>query len=134
MRQIILIVALISFIPVYPASAQERLQTEPHDTTLTLLRLKNPEQILEKPIVILPLTFALSMPEQNTQMPLYLMFAGTPESFAWEKSSTPDIAAPLHLQLYQTKTEKAFRISLAAASTGGAAYLAYRYLKKFGLK
>ncbi len=123
---------LINLTLTLSASAQERI--EPQDTTLTLLRMKNPEQLLEKPIIILPLTFALALPEQNMQMPLYLTFAGTPQSFAWENSATTDLTAPLKLQLYQSKSEKAFRITLGAASAGGAAYLAYRYLKKYGLK
>lgn len=117
---------------VHPATAQS--QSEPQDTTLTLLRMKNPELLLDDPIVILPLTFALAKPEQTMQMPLYQTFAGVPQSFAWERKTQSDLTAPLMLQLYQSPTEKAIRISLGAASAGGAAYLAYKYLKKNGLK
>ena len=116
------------------ASAQERTQIEPQDTTLTLLRMKNPELLLEEPIVILPLTFALAQPEQNKQMSLYQTFAGTPQSFAWENNTPSDLTAPLMLQLYQSPAEKAFHISLGAAGTAGALYMAYKHVKKYGLK
>ncbi|MDP1676095.1 MAG: hypothetical protein Q8L88_04455 [Bacteroidota bacterium] len=128
------IFVLLYFILSLPAFAQEEKHHEPQDTALMLLRMKNPELLLDDPIVILPLTFAFAKPEQNMQMPLYLTFAGTPQSFAWENSTTTDLTAPLKLQLYQSESEKAFRITLGAASAGGAAYLAYRYLKKYGLK
>lgn len=134
MREIIFILVLISLFLTHPLFAQEQKRIEPLDTTLTLLRMKNPEQLLEQPIVVLPLTFALAKPEQNMQMPLYQTFAGTPQSFAWNRDEKTDLIAPLKLQLYQSETEKAFRITLGAASAGGAAYLAYRYLKKNGLK
>jgi len=132
MKQNLLILVLINLTITLPSSAQERI--EPQDTTLTLLRMKNPELLLDEPIIILPLTFALAKPEQNLQMPLYQTFAGTPQSFAWDWKTKSDLTAPLMLQLYQSPAEKAIRISLSAASAGGAAYLAYKYLKRNGLK
>jgi hypothetical protein len=134
MREIIFILALFNFTFVLPAPAQERIQIEPQDTTLSLLRMKNPEQLLEQPIVLLPLTFALAKPEQNMQMSLYQTFAGTPQSFAWERNAPTDLTAPLKLQLYQSEPEKAFRITLGAAGTAGALYMAYKHVKKYGLK
>ena len=118
----------------FSLKGQERPQTEPQDTTLTLLRMKNPEQLLEQPIIILPLTFALAKPEQNMQMSLYQTFAGTPQSFSWNRDEPTDLTAPLKLQLYQSEPEKIFRISLGAASTAGALYMAYKHVKKYGLK
>ncbi len=134
MREIIFILVLINLTLALPASAQERKHIEPQDTTLTLLRMKNPERLLEQPIIVLPLTFALAKPEQNMQMSLYQTFAGTPQSFAWERNEKSDLTAPLKLQLYQSESEKIIRFTLGAAELGGAAYLAYRYLKKNGLK
>lgn len=132
MKYFFSILVLCCIALVHSAIAQR--QTEPQDTALTLLRMKNPELLLEDPIIILPLTFALAKPEQSMQMPLYQTFAGTPQSFAWERKTKSDLTAPLMLQLYQSPAEKAFRITLSAASAGGAAYLAYKYLKKNGLK
>ncbi len=134
MRQIPLILTLIILSIAFQALAQERAHIEPQDTTLTLLRMKNPEQLLERPIVVLPLTFALATVENETPVSLYQTFAGTPQSFSWNRDEKMDLTAPLKLQLYQSETEKVFRITLSAASAGGAAYLAYRYLKKYGLK
>ncbi|MFZ4622465.1 MAG: hypothetical protein ACOYNS_18015, partial [Bacteroidota bacterium] len=97
--------------------AQERAQTEPQDTTLSLLRMKNLEQLLEHPVVVLPLTFALAKPEQNMQMSLYQTFAGTLQSFAWNRDAKSDLTAPMKLQLYQSEPEKIFHFSLEAAGT-----------------
>lgn len=126
--------SLVLFSLTIPVFTQHRVQTELHDTTLTLLPSKNPEQVLEQPIVVLPLTFAIVTPEQNTQMSLYQTFAGTPQSFAWTRNEKSDLTAPLKLQLYQGKAEKTWRITLGAASTAGALYIAYKHLKKYGLK
>jgi hypothetical protein len=124
MRRNPLILVLINLTLILPVSSQERKHIAPQDTTLTLLRMKNPELLLDEPIVVLPLTFTLAKPEQNMQMPLYQTFAGTPQSIAWERKTKSDLTAPLMLQLYQSPAEKAFRITLGAASAGGAAYLA----------
>ncbi len=117
-----------------PAFAQEQQSTKPHDTTLSLLRMDNPALLYAKPVFFLPFTFALAAPEQNVQLSLYQTFAGVPQSFSWNNDEKVELTAPLKLQLYQSKSEKAFRITLGAASAGGAAFLAYRYLKKYGLK
>jgi hypothetical protein len=128
------LIILFLFSTTLPTSAQERKHIEPQDTSLTLLRMKNPEQLLEQPIVVLPLTFALAVPEQNMQMSLYQTFAGTPQSFSWNRDEKTDLTAPLKLQLYQSESEKAFRITLGAAELGGVAYIAYKHIKKYGLK
>ena len=113
-------------------SAQISMDGSEKDTVQFLFRGTPP--ILDRPIAILPLTFVLNAPQTNTTLPLYQSFAGVPQSFAWEKQQTVDLTAPLKLQLYQSETEKAVRITLGAAQLGGAAFLAYKYLKKNGLK
>jgi hypothetical protein len=127
---VFIVVLVFCFHPVF----SQQQSTEPRDTTLGLLRMTDPSMLLAKPITILPLTFALVVPEQNTQMSLYQTFAGTPQSFSWNHPAEIDLTAPLKLQLYQSETEKAVRITLGAAQTAGALYLAYRHLKKYGLK
>lgn len=113
-------------------SAQISMDESERDTVQFLFRGTSP--ILDRPISILPLTFVLNAPQTNAALPLYQSFAGVPQSFSWEQQQTIDLTAPLKLQLYQSETEKAVRITLGAAQLGGAAYLAYRYLKKNGLK
>lgn len=105
---------------------------EPVDTALTLLRMDDPGRLLQRPVFTLPLSFAVVRPEQNRQLPLYQSFAGTPQSFAWERSAAPDLTAPLKLELYMSEPEKAVRITLGAASTAGALYMAYKHVKKYG--
>jgi hypothetical protein len=125
---------LLCFILTFSVNAQEEVRTELRDTALTLLRMKHPELLLEKPITVLPLTFAIAAPDQNMQMSLYQTFAGTPQSFAWNRDEKIDLTGPLKLQLKDQEKERPWRITLGAAQTAGAAYLAYRYLKKYGLK
>lgn len=113
-------------------SAQISMGQGEKDTTHFLFRGTPP--ILDQPISILPVTFVLNAPQTNTTLPLYQSFTGVPRSFAWERQQTIDLTAPLKLQLYQSKTESAIRFTLGAAQLGGAAFLAYKYLKKNGLK
>ena len=113
-------------------TAQISMDGSKKDTVQFLFR--GTPTVLDRPIAILPLTFVLSAPQTNTALPLYQSFTGVPQSFAWETHQTVDLTAPLKLQLYQSETEKAVRITLGAAQLGGAAFLAYRYLKKNGLK
>ena len=122
---------LFFFFLTFTALSQSRI--EPKDTTLRLLRTGDPS-VLERPVFILPMTFALAVPEQNMQLPLYQSFAGTPQSFAWNRDAKIDLTAPLKLELYQSEAEKAFRITLGAAELGGVAYIAYKHIKKYGLK
>ncbi|MFZ4622399.1 MAG: hypothetical protein ACOYNS_17685, partial [Bacteroidota bacterium] len=98
------------------------------------LRPAGRELMLDRPSFILPVTFTLTAPQMNTNLPLYQSFAGVPQSFAWERQQTVDLTAPLKLQLYMSESEKAVRITLGAAQLGGAAFLAYKYIKKNGLK
>lgn len=125
-------ILVLLFTAVVQMSAQ-RMET-PADTALTLLRMPDPGILLEQPVFTLPFTFAVAQPELNRQLPLYQSFAGTPQSFAWERSVPTDLTAPLMLQLYQSPAEKAFRITLSGAMTAGAVYMAYKHVKKYGFK
>jgi hypothetical protein len=109
-------------------------QPTPADTALTLLRMPDPGILLDQPVFTLPFTFAVVQPEQNRHLPLYHSFAGTPQSFAWERTIPANLTAPLMLQLYQSPAEKAFKITLSGAMTAGALYVAYKHVKKYGFK
>lgn len=124
------VVSLLLFTALLSAQ-QERI---PADTALTLLRMADPGILLEQPVFTLPFTFAVVQPEQNRHLPLYQSFAGTPQSFAWERTTPTDLTAPLMLQLYQSPAEKAFKITLSGAMTAGVAYMAYKHVKKYGFK
>ncbi|MEI7906002.1 MAG: hypothetical protein WCI84_01460 [Bacteroidota bacterium] len=117
-----------------PAFSQTPQRSGPHDTTLGLLRPAGPSTALERPIVILPLTFALTATNDEPVLSLYQTFAGTPRSFAWQRNQTIDLTAPLNLQLKNAEKELPWRISLEAAGTAGALYIAYKHIKKYGLK
>ena len=115
-----------------PLTAQDT--PSPRDTAMTLLRMPDPGILLEQPVFTLPLTFAIVRPEQDPLLPLYQSFAGTPHSFAWEQTAPADLTAPLMLQLYRSPAEKAFRITLGGAATAGALYMAYKHVKRYGLR
>lgn len=134
MKNFSITLSLLCAIFIHSALAQNERLTALQDSTLHLLRMNESPPVLDKPIAILPLAFVLTAPETNSQFSLYQTFAGTPQSFAWNRDTKIDLTAPLKLQMYQSESEKAFRITLGAAQTAGAAYLAYRYLKKYGLK
>jgi hypothetical protein len=129
MRGLFIVIILLS---AADAAAQERMSAAAEDSSRIILR--GTPEFLGRPVTILPLTFALNVPQTNTMLPLYQSFAGVPQSFAWEQQRTVDLTAPLKLQLYQSETEKAVRITLGAAQLGGAAFLAYKYLKRNGFK
>lgn len=128
----IFLVMMVTVLSTFSAEAQQR--QEPLDTNLTILRMPDPGILLERPVFVLPFSIAVAAPEQNRQLPLYQSFAGTPQSFTWDHAPQTDLTAPLKLQLYQSPAEKAFRISLGAAGTAGALYMAYKHVKKYGLK
>lgn len=99
-----------------------------------LLRNIGAELHLPSPAFRLPLTFVLSAPPSSPTLPLYRSFTDVPRSFAWEQQNAPDLTGPLKLQLQESGGEKAFHFTLSAASTGGALFLAYKYLKRNGLR
>jgi hypothetical protein len=65
---------------------------------------------------------------------LYQSFAGVPQSFTWDRPAQIDLTAPLMLQLYAAEKERPWRITLGAATTAGALYIAYKHLKKYGFQ
>lgn len=120
------------FILLITASPLAAQQQEPADTSLTLLRMNETPPILFRPAFVLPMTFALIVPEADPMLTLYQTFSGVPQSFNWNQPHAADLTAPLMLQLYQPPAEKAFRMTLSAAGTAGALYLAYKRLKNHG--
>jgi hypothetical protein len=128
MRIRFLFAAVLFCLCASPLAAQ---QQEPEDTSFTLLRMNEPPPML-RPSFVLPLSFALNAPETDRMLPLFQSFAGTPQSFIWNRPHSTDLTAPLMLQLYQPPAEKAFRMTLGAAGTAGALYLAYKRIKNHG--
>lgn len=131
MNSSIALLLIATILSTFSAASQQR--QEPLDSNLTILRMPDPGVLLEKPLFVLPFTFAVAAPEENRHLPLYQSFAGTPQSFAWEQTPSTDLTAPLKLQLYQSPAQKAFNISISAAGTAGAAYILYRHIKKYGI-
>ncbi len=113
--------------------AQKKQQRELPNSSPVFLHPFDLKLQLNGPSFNLPLIFTLTAPEMNMSLPLYQSFAGVPQSFAWDRPRSIDLTAPLKLQLYQSEPEKAIRFTLGAAELGGAAFLAYKYIKKNGL-
>ena len=125
---------LLLLISLLSAQTQHHQKSEPQDTTLSLLRMTDPSVMLERPVFVLPLMFALAHAQDAPLPSLYQSFAGTPQSFNWDHPSTIDLTAPLKLQLQDAEKDRPWKITLGAAELGGAAYIAYKHIKKYGFK
>lgn len=126
-------ITALLFVLLLPLSAQEQQKVQPKDTSLRLLRTEAIPPSLEQPIVILPLSFALSTPGEGTVQPLYYIFGESPEQFSWNRSEKTDIASPWKIYLEEQKKNSTWRSVLGSVQLGGVAYIAYRHIKKYGL-
>ncbi|MFA6456760.1 MAG: hypothetical protein WCW40_08060 [Bacteroidota bacterium] len=124
---------IIFFLITFTVCAQNQ-RSEPQDSTLGLLRIEDPSLLLQKPAFVLPFSHVLIVGGKSSRLPLYQSFAGVPQSFAWDRPAQIDLTAPLMLQLYAAEQERPWRVTLGAASTAGALYIAYKHLKKYGFK
>ncbi|MFA6540773.1 MAG: hypothetical protein WCT99_04160 [Bacteroidota bacterium] len=131
MKTIRIILILLSL--AVPLPAQEQTSMQPKDTSLKLLRTEAIPLSLEQPIVILPLSFALSSAGEGTVQPLYYIFGESPEQFSWNREGKVDIASPWKIYLEEQKKNSTWRSVLGSVQLGGAAYIAYRHIKKYGL-
>ena len=125
------IVFLFVFIP---AAAQVAIDKTPRDTTLDLLRMTDLSTLLTKPVFTLPLSYALVNAGEVPVPSLYYSFAGTPQSFSWNRQEKIDLTSPLMLQLKDAEKDLPFKITLQGATTAGALYIAYKHIKKYGFK
>lgn len=126
-------IVLIPLFLTMSLSAQEQSPIQPKDSSLKLLRTAAIPPSLEQPIVILPLSFALSTPGEGTVQPLYYIFGESPEQFSWNRSEKTDIASPWKIYLEEQKKNSTWRSVLGSVQLGGVAYIAYRHIKKYGL-
>jgi len=117
-----------------PAVSQVTIDRAPQDTTLGLFRMADPSTLLTKPVFVLPLSYALVHAGEAPLPSLYYSFAGTPQSFSWDRNEKIDLTAPLLLQLHDAEKDRPWKISIAAAGTAGALYIAYKHIKKYGFK
>lgn len=127
---ILALFATITFV----ASAQQRSNSDTVAATANRITIIDPGISLGKPILLLPpslqneadaLPPSLFLGEDATAPPPFLQ--GVLEQKA-------DLTSPLRLQMAREAKLRPLWMVLGTIEAGGAAYTAYRYIKKHGLK
>ncbi|MEW5798422.1 MAG: hypothetical protein AB1728_05405 [Bacteroidota bacterium] len=125
----IICVALFLFIVPLPSPAQDSSRVQVKDSSVSLLRL--PEQHL---LFMRSFEYSLITAEPSH---VFSKYFGTPafESapmMDWTLQSEIDLIQPWKLNLAQQQKYSTVNIVFSGAATGGALYLAYRHIKKYG--
>lgn len=122
-------VALFLFIVPLPSPAQDSLRTPVRDSSRSHVQLR------EHPLLLLKsFEYSLLNAEPTEVFAKYFgpaAMPGTPQ-FDWTLQNEIDLIQPWKLNLAEQEKYSAVKISLGAAATGGALYLAYRHIKKYG--
>lgn len=126
---IVMMVMLFQFV-----FSQEKPILTTIDSSAIPYLINNPGSLLDKPIVVLPLSFLLTAANDQLPASLYYSFAGTPQSLSWKQTPSIDLTAPITLQLRDEEKDRPWKITLGAAQLGGVAYIAYKHIKKYGFK
>ncbi|MBI2429893.1 MAG: hypothetical protein HYV29_14070 [Ignavibacteriales bacterium] len=126
-HQILFIV--FSFAIPLPSPAQDSSRVQVSDSSLSLLRL--PEQP-----VLFTQSFEYSLLAAEPSH-VFSKYFGTPAFQSapvmdWTLQSEIDLIQPWKLNLAQQQKYSAVNIVFSGAATGGALYLAYRHIKKYG--
>ena len=121
---------MLFFALTFHSIAQEKITMQPKDTSLSLVQLYPPEFIFEQSLNFTRLTVGTS--EQFTNYTFQSAMPGqTP--LVWEfQNNKIDIAAPWKLQYAHEKGMQKWNIIFSSLSTGGALYIAYRHVEKYG--
>lgn len=122
-------IVILFFIPLFSSPAQDSSRVQVKDSSLSLLRL--PEQ---------PLLFTQSFEYSLLTVEpshVFSKYFGTPafESapmMDWTLQSEIDLIQPWKLNLAQQQKYSTVNIVFGGAATGGALYLAYKHIKKYG--
>ena len=129
MRKIIFALLLFVSNLTIPCPAQDITTVQPKDTSLYLVQLYTPEFVLEQTLNTSP--FSFGAPEQFPKY-FYQSSASSPAPLLWEFQNEIDIAAPWKLQLAKENENRTLYMILSSINAGGALYLAYRHVKKYG--
>ena len=110
--------------------AQELALPQLKDTSLFLVQLYAPEIIFDQTIQFAPLSFEFNQPLSN----YYFQSSGTSQApLCWNlQDNNIDIAQPWKLQLAHDNENKTWNMVFGSVGTGGALYIAYRHVKKYG--
>ncbi len=103
--------------------------TQLKDTSLYLVQLHSPEFVFEY-----NLRYSL-LPAENIRLfpgKFYHASSSSPQPLMWEFQNKIDIASPWKLQLARENENRTLNTIFGSIGTGGALYMAYRHVKKYG--
>jgi hypothetical protein len=123
------IVALF-FILSFSSLAQEINYLHTKDTSLYLVQLYAPEFVFEQ-----SLNYSSISVNTLNNFPSYPFQSSAfqSQSLVWDLQNNPiDIASPWKLQLAKENETKTWNMIFGSVGTGGALYIAYRHVKKYG--
>jgi hypothetical protein len=126
--------ALMVFFCLTPVSySQGQIISEPRDTIVRTVKLDTIRySFLEQPNFI-PLSFAIA--SENTLSLLDQSILFPTQSFSWTiENNKIDLSAPWKLELARREENRTMYTILGSVNFGGAMYIAYRHVKKYGFK
>jgi hypothetical protein len=125
-------VAILFCVSMITASGQDQKNTQPQDTTLNRMRYIDSEFLFDKPNVLFH-TSLRTGPEYYPSL-LQPSFTLNMQPFSWRSPEKIDLTSSWRSVLTKQEELKTLRTILGTVQFGGVAYLAYRHLKKYGLK
>ena len=129
MKNKLFLLMLVIFFPAIPMPAQELTPVQPKDTSLFLVQLYSPELIFAEPFHLSSLSNSTT---QNAPKSFYLPAELSLQPFSWTVEPKIDLASPWKLQFAEENKYRTLSMILGSVSTGGAVYIAYRHVKKYG--
>jgi hypothetical protein len=116
----------------YAVYAQDHTREQVKDTNEHLIRLIDPGISLGKPAFLLPPTLDI-IPDDLLGMSDNTLIGSTP-FFPLVTTQKIDLISPFKLQRAKEEEFRTWRAILGSVQLGGVAYLAYRHIKKYGLR
>ena len=125
-------ITILLCISMITASGQEQKHTQPQDTSLNRLRNIDSEFLFDKPSVLFhPLLRATPVYYPGLLQPSFTL---SMQPFSWKSPEKVDLVSSWKSVLTKQEELRTLRTILGTVQLGGVAYLAYRHIKKYGLK
>lgn len=126
------VMLLLVFILHLPAHAQERFAAQKRDTTTRSFRILDPGISSGKAEFLLPPS--LTLPERDFPETFRTTNTVAPPFLFSTSEAKIDLLAPLRLQWRKEDELQTLYTIVGTVEFGGALYVAYRHLKKYGFK
>ncbi len=128
----ILYVTILLCASMVTAIGQEQKNSQPQDTSLNRTRNIDSEFLFDKPSVLFHPSLRAT-PEYYPNL-LQPSFTLGMQTISWKSPERIDLVSPWQYELTKQEELRTLRTILGTVQLGGVAYLAYRHIKKHGLK